>query len=64
MGTVTDESGAVLPGVTVALKGEAVVGTQTAVSGPQGVYRFPALPPGTYDLTFTLAGFGTLRRQG
>ena len=64
MGTVADESGAVLPGVSVALKGEAVVGTQTAVSGPQGVYRFAALPPGTYEVTFTLAGFSTLRRSG
>jgi len=64
VGTVTDESGAVLPGVTVALKGEAVVGTQTDVSGPQGVYRFAALPPGTYEVTFTLAGFSTLRRSG
>ena len=50
VGTVTDETGAVLPGVTVALKGEAIVGTQTAVTNEQGFYRFAALPPGTYDV--------------
>ena len=63
-GTVTDESGAVLPGVTVSLKGEMVVGTQTTQSGPQGLYRFGALPAGTYDVSFSLTGFSTLHRSG
>src|SRR4029078_11997302 len=56
-GTVTDESGAVLPAVTVTLQGPAVPGTPTVVTSTTGVYRFPSLPPGTYKLTFELAGF-------
>jgi len=63
IGTVTDESGAVLPGVTVALKGVAIVGTQTVETNQQGVYRFAALPPGTYDVSFTRSGFSTLNRS-
>ena len=64
VGTVKDDTGAILPGVTVNLTGEKVVGTQTATTNDQGFYRFAALPPGTYDLAFTLSGFGTLRRPG
>ena len=64
VGKVTDDSGAVLPGVTVTLKGETIVGTQTSVTNESGLYRFAALPPGTYSLTFTLSGFSTLKRAG
>jgi hypothetical protein len=63
VGTVTDDTGAVLPGVNVSLKGEAVMGTQTATTNDQGFYRFPALPPGTYTLSFAMTGFGTQNRQ-
>jgi hypothetical protein len=45
VGKITDDQGAVLPGVTVSLSGPAVMGTPTAVSGSTGVYRFPAVPP-------------------
>jgi protocatechuate 3,4-dioxygenase beta subunit len=34
-----------------------MVGVATAIADAQGVYRFPALPPGTYELTATLQGF-------
>ncbi len=64
VGTVTDASGAVLPGVTVTLKGPAIVGSQTATSSEKGFYRFVALPPGAYSLSFALSGFGTLNREG
>jgi hypothetical protein len=64
VGTVSDESGAALPGVTVSLRGEAVVGTQTSVTNESGFYRFPALTTGIYDLSFALSGFGTLSRPG
>ena len=57
-GTVADQSGAVLPGVTVTVAGNAVIGgTRTAVTDENGVYRFPALPPGTYTVTAELSGF-------
>src|SRR5262245_52564329 len=62
VGTVKDDTGAILPGVTVSLTGEKVVGTQTSVTNPQGFYRFTALPPGDYDLSFELQGFAKMKR--
>ena len=64
VGKVTDDQGGVLPGVTVTLSGPAVMGTPTAVSGANGVYRFPAVATGTYTLKFELGGFAPLSRQG
>ena len=59
-GTVTDSSGAVLPGVTVTAASEAVLGgSRTTVTDENGVYRFPALPPGTYSVKVELSGFRT-----
>lgn len=46
-GTVTDNTGAVLPGVTISATSPALMGTQTAVTNADGLYRFPTLPPGT-----------------
>jgi hypothetical protein len=63
-GTVTDNTGALLPGVTVTATSPALMGTQTAVTNEQGVYRFPSLPPGEYALKYTLTGFGTVNREG
>jgi hypothetical protein len=63
-GKVTDAQGLVLPGVTVTLSGEAVLGSQTAVTVADGTYRFRALRPASYNLTFELAGFQTLNREG
>ena len=63
-GVITDESGAVLPGVTVTLKGRPFAGTPTTVSNETGVYRFPNLPPGTYDISAELAGFATTAQTG
>ena len=40
------------------------LGAQTTVTSETGNYRFPAVPPGTYELTFELAGFNTLKRSG
>src|SRR5262245_28989821 len=60
-GTVTDESGAVLPGVTVT----AVLGTtretRTAITDPSGRYRFNNLPVGVYLIQAELSGFGSVR---
>jgi hypothetical protein len=64
VGKVTDDQGAVLPGVTVTLSGSAVMGTPTATTGPTGQYRFPAVNTGTYTLKFELAGFAPLVREG
>ncbi len=56
-GVVKDSSGAVLPGATVEVKSTTSSVTQTVVTDGRGVYRFPALPPGTYEVTATLEGF-------
>jgi hypothetical protein len=63
-GRVTDAQGAVLPGVTVTASSPAMIGTQTQTTNENGLYRFPAVPPGVYTLTFELAGFNSLRREG
>ena len=54
-GVVKDSSGGVLPGVTVEAKSPSLVGVQVAVSDSNGVYRFPALAPGTYELEARVA---------
>jgi outer membrane receptor protein involved in Fe transport len=57
-GDVKDDSGAPLPGVNVTVSGETIMGgSQLAVTDADGGYRFPALPPGTYKLSFSLEGF-------
>ncbi len=64
-GTVKDTSGAVLPGVTVEVASPVLIEkSRTAVTSGQGQYLVTDLRPGTYSVTFTLAGFNTLVRQG
>ncbi|HJU44740.1 MAG TPA: TonB-dependent receptor [Vicinamibacterales bacterium] len=60
-GTVTDSQGGVLPGVTVSLT--SADRTATFVTDTTGQYRFLALPPGMYSLTFELTGFQSISRQ-
>lgn len=63
-GRVADSSGGVLPGVTVSATSPSLMGVQTSVTDEGGNYRFPALPPGTYAISYELAGFKTLQRTG
>lgn len=63
-GDVKDAQGGVLPGVTVTATSPAQIGQLTAVTNEAGVYRFPAVPPGEYRLTYELAGFQTVVRAG
>ena len=63
-GRVSDAQGAVLPGVTVTATSPSMPGVQSTVSSESGTYRFPAVPPGVYTVTYELAGFNTLRREG
>ena len=63
IGKIVDESGSVLPGVTVTLRGAGVAGAPSVVTSETGTYRFPVLPPGTYRVEYTLAGFTTLKRE-
>jgi hypothetical protein len=62
-GVIKDPSGAVLPGVTVEARSPQVVGVSTTVTDARGVYRFPALPPGNYEITASLPGFATAKNQ-
>lgn len=59
-GTIKDEQGAVLPGVTVTLTGK--TGSRTAVTDATGQYRFPALEPGAYAVSAELSGFSKAGR--
>ena len=63
-GRVVDAQGAVLPGATITATSPAMLGAQTTVSSETGNYRFPAVPPGTYTLTYELTGFNAVRREG
>ena len=64
-GIVRDTSGAILPGVTVEAASPALIEkARTVVSDGSGQYRFVALEPGTYSMTFTLPGFTTVKREG
>jgi outer membrane receptor protein involved in Fe transport len=56
-GIVKDAQGGVLPGVTVEARSPRMVGVRTSVTDAQGVFRFPALPPGSFEITATLQGF-------
>src|SRR5688572_33391702 len=47
VGTLTDSTGAVLPGVTLTLTGPNLQGSRIAVSDEQGIYRFRNVPPGS-----------------
>ena len=63
-GTVSDTSGAALPGVTVTVASPALqIGRGTQVTEPDGTYRFGDLPVGAYKITFELAGFKTFVRD-
>ena len=63
-GTVTDNTGAVLPGVTVTATSPALIQPQVQVTGAEGDFRFIALPPGVYDISFELSGFQSVKREG
>ena len=65
VGVITDDSGLVLPGVSITLHGSGVPSTGlVSVSADNGAYRFSTLPPGTYDMDAVLPGFSSLKREG
>src|SRR3989454_3418764 len=62
-GTVTDESKAVLPGVTVLVKNSETGATRTLVTDERGGFRALNLTPGIYSVTAELTGFTSARRE-
>ena len=63
-GGVTDNTGGVLPGVTVEASSPALIeGSRVAFTDGQGRYSITDLRPGPYSLTFTLPGFSTIIRD-
>jgi hypothetical protein len=58
-GTVTDSTGAIVPGADVTAKNNATATVYTAVSGSNGTFTIPAVTPGTYTVTVALMGFKT-----
>jgi len=63
IGTVTDLQGAPLPGATVTVSGPNLMGTRSSITEADGVYRFPALPPGDYTVKAELDGFKMVVRE-
>ena len=64
-GTVTDTTGGVLPGVTVEARSPALIEqVRSAITDGNGQYLIVALEVGTYDVTYSLPGFGTVLREG
>ena len=57
IGTVTDSSGALIPGAKVKLVGAKVMGMTQTITGSDGQYRFTALQPGDYSVTAEMPGF-------
>jgi outer membrane receptor protein involved in Fe transport len=63
-GTVRDTSDAVLPGVSITVRGPALQRESVSTTtGADGVYRVPLLPPGTYDVAAELEGFAPQTRR-
>ena len=58
-GTVTDTTGAVIPGASITLTNESTKVQRTTVSSNAGIYVFPGVPVGTYDVSVSDPGFKT-----
>ncbi len=63
IGTVVDDQGTALPGVSIDATSPRMIGKATSITDTKGVYRLFALPPGTYTLTYALTGFKTYIRK-
>jgi len=64
IGQIKDESGAVLPGVTVTIRSSALqVPEMVSVTDARGEYRLTPLPIGTYTVEYSLSGFQSIRQD-
>jgi len=62
-GIVQDIEGNPLPGVTVEITSEALMGVESYVTTDTGAFRFPVVPPGIYTITAKMPGFQTVKRE-
>ena len=58
-GLVKDQTGGVLPGVTISVTNTETGFTRSAVTGDEGAYRILVIPPGEYEVRAELASFTT-----
>ena len=63
-GSVTDASGAVLPGVRIVVRNVATAASWDKVTDPSGRYQLPLLPPGEYEVRAELSNFRPAVRRG
>jgi len=63
-GTITDSTGAVVPGAQVSITNEATNVKQSGRTNDRGAYLFTLLPPGSYKLVVEMTGFQTAARPG
>src|SRR5882672_9290952 len=65
VGVVKDASGGVIPGATVEVASPQLIEkVRSVVTDERGVYQIRDLRPGLYNMTFTLPGFSTIKRDG
>jgi hypothetical protein len=63
-GTVNDETGEPLPGVTVEISSPILIGgVKSMITSTSGAFYFPALPPGPYKVRFSMTGFRIQERE-
>ena len=63
-GTITDSTGALVPGASVTVTNKETGISDTALTNAQGTYTFPLVPPGTYQIAAELQGFKKYVREG